>query len=98
MTRVCELIGVGPVPVETIRRLLCEGDVCRVVTNGASMPLDVGRTQRLATPYQWRALIAVSRGTCEFPGCNLAHERCQVHHLTPWEAGGPTDLDNLASR
>src|SRR5688572_15493236 len=29
--------GVGPVPVETMRRLLGEGDVCRVATSGPSV-------------------------------------------------------------
>jgi hypothetical protein len=74
--------------------LLCEGDVCRVVTSGPSAPLDVGRTHRLATADQWRALIAVSGGTCEFGACETPAGRCHVHHIRPWEAGGATDLAN----
>jgi hypothetical protein len=93
-TRRCEIIGVGPVPVETIRRLLCEGDMCRVVTSGPSAPLDVGRKHRLATADQWRTLIAISGGTCEFGACETPATRCHVHHIRPWEAGGPTDLAN----
>ena len=92
----CEIVGSGPVPAETIGRLLCEGDICRVVLNGASQPLDVGRRERLATADQWRALIAAGNGTCEFPGCDAPHTWCQAHHLQPWDHRGPTDIDNLA--
>lgn len=91
----CELHGVGPVPVETVRRLLCEGDVCRVVMHGASMPLDVGRRYRLATADQWRALLAASGGHCEWPGCDAPADWCQVHHFIPWDDDGTTDIANL---
>jgi len=33
--------------------------------------------------------------TCAFPGCAVAFNACRIHHVTPWEHGGPTDLDNL---
>lgn len=91
----CELHGVGPVPVETIRRLLCEGDVCRVVLNGDSQPLDVGRRHRVATVDQWRTLLAISGGHCEWPGCDAPADWCQVHHFIPWDAEGLTDIENL---
>ena len=112
-SRRCELITPHraiPVPVETIHRLLCDGDVCRVVHNGTSMPLDVGRRERLATADQWRALIAVSGGTCEFHGCDAPHTWCQAHHPEVWNAqaggggsgggssGGETKIENPTSR
>lgn len=58
-------------------------------------PLDLGRTQRLASNAQWRALLARSGGTCEILGCSIPHQRCRAHHLQYWEHGGPTDLANL---
>ena len=36
----------GPIPGETARRLACDAAVCRVITGGASQPLDVGRRTR----------------------------------------------------
>ena len=33
--------------------------------------------------------------TCGFPGCTVAVEWCEIHHVEPWESGGPTDLANL---
>lgn len=90
-----EIIGFGPVPVAAIERLLCTADISRVVTRGKSEILDVGRTFRLATNAQRRALVIRSGGTCEWPGCAISHTWCDAHHLTPWEDSGPTDLVNL---
>ena len=33
--------------------------------------------------------------TCAFEGCEVPFHRCEIHHIVPWERGGPTDLDNL---
>lgn len=89
-----EIIGIGPVPIETIRRLVCQGDITRIITDGTGRPIDVGRSHRCFTATQWKALIIRSSGTCEWPGCDVTHTRCQAHHLHPWEHGGPTDLTN----
>lgn len=62
----------------------------------APQPMAVGRTQRIATPAQRRALAARDRG-CVMPGCAVPAERCQIHHLRPWTEGGSTDLGNLVS-
>lgn len=91
-----EIIGSGPVPVAVIERLICTADISRVITRGTSEILDVGRTFRLATNAQRRALVVRSGGTCEWPGCTISHAWCDAHHLTPWEDNGPTDLANLA--
>lgn len=58
------------------------------------VPLAVGRTERTATPAQRRALAARDKG-CIIPGCGVAAEACQVHHVTEWSAGGCTDPENL---
>jgi hypothetical protein len=58
------------------------------------VPLAVGRTERTATAAQRRVLAARDKG-CIVPGCGVAAEACQVHHLTEWAAGGCTDPENL---
>ncbi len=63
---------------------------------GTRIPLDVGRTARTATGAQRRAL-ATRDGGCVIPGCGVAAEACQVHHLQEWADGGSTDLANLVS-
>ncbi len=81
-------------PVETIRRIACDANIIPLVLNGAGMPLDIGRSQRLASAAQRRALEA-SHDTCAFDGCVVAFHACQIHHIDYWETGGPTDLANM---
>jgi hypothetical protein len=80
--------------VETVRRLACEADLIPIVLNGAGVALDVGRSKRLATAHQRRALAARYE-TCAIPTCAVLFHRCEPHHLRPWEDGGRTDLANL---
>ena len=55
--------------------------------------LDVGRTQRLATKEQRKAILVAQQGTCLNPGCGRTH--LEIHHYQSWANGGATDLDNL---
>ena len=66
-----------------------------ILGGAPSQPLDVGRTSRVVTPAQHRAL-AVRDGGCVFPGCDRPLAWCETHHLVAWLDGGPTDLANLA--
>jgi hypothetical protein len=84
-----------PVPASTARRLACDAGVLPVVLGGESQPLDVGRERRTVTRYQRAAMLA-RRGHCEWPGCTVPADWCDAHHLVPWEARGPTDINNLA--
>jgi predicted restriction endonuclease len=54
----------------------------------------MGRTIRHANRRQRRALRAIYR-CCAFAGCDVVFERCEIHHILPWELGGPTDLINM---
>jgi hypothetical protein len=90
----CELEHVGPVPRVTMERVACDCAVGRVLMNGRSEVLDLGRHTRLVTKAQRRALVHRDRH-CAFPGCQRPPRWCDAHHLTPWQHGGATDLDNL---
>ena len=68
--------------------------LARLMFDGPRLPLAVGRTSRTATAAQRRAL-ATRDGGCVIPGCGVAAETCQAHHLTDWADGSNTDLDNL---
>ncbi|MFM8856568.1 MAG: DUF222 domain-containing protein, partial [Actinomycetota bacterium] len=81
-------------PVETIRRIACDANIIPLVLNGKGMPLDIGRSQRLASAAQRRALEA-THDTCAFDRCAVAFHACQIHHIDYWETGGPTDLANM---
>jgi hypothetical protein len=87
----------GPLSVATLRRLACDARISRVITDGASEPLDVGRLTRTHTAAQWRALVARDGG-CVDPGCDRGPQWCRVHHKDHWIDDGPTDIDNLELR
>ena len=89
------LVGTGEtIPAGVLRRWLCDADLLPVVLGGASEVLDVGRTQRLATPPIRTALEIRDQG-CVFPGCDKPPQACQAHHIIPWWAGGATSLTNM---
>ena len=90
----CETSDGNPLPVETIRRLCCDGDILPIALGGMGEVLDVGRSQGLANRQQRRALRAMYR-TCAHPDCHVKFEHCRIHHVIAWETGGPTDLDHL---
>ena len=58
------------------------------------VPLNLGRTRRIASRGQSAALYARDIG-CSFPGCHRAPEWCERHHIIPWIDGGETNLNNL---
>jgi hypothetical protein len=84
----------GPgLPNNVVQRLLCDGRVRTLLTKDEHV-LDVGRTHRLVTRKQYRALLRRHNGHCAHPGCPNT-EKLHAHHAIPWLLGGPTDLDNL---
>ena len=91
--RLPEIDG-APVSRDTIRRLVCDAGITRIVMDGESMPLDVGRTVRTVTPAIRRALDARDSG-CVWDGCDAPPAWCDAHHLEHWVDGGPTSLANL---
>jgi hypothetical protein len=89
----CGIVGVGPVEPRTVQRLLCTGLLAPLVTDGRGEVLHLGRTRRLASRAQRRALRATQQ-VCQFPGCHQSRH-LDAHHLVPWGQGGGTDIENL---
>ena len=81
----------------TLQRLGCGGLVQGMLSSVDGRPLDLGDRVRLATRNQRMALKAMYP-TCDIPGCETPFDWCDVHHVVWWEAGGPTDMDNLRPR
>lgn len=90
---VCETSDGVLLSVPSARRLLCNGLVTPIIVGADGVPLNVGRTMRTANRQQRRALRAMYR-TCAAEGCDTPFDRCEIHHIYPWEDGGATDLDN----
>ncbi|MET9023035.1 DUF222 domain-containing protein [Actinopolymorpha sp. NPDC004070] len=83
-----------PISAATVRRLACEADLIPVVLGGDGQVLDLGRSDRFFREHQRRALAIRDGSHCHFPGCNIPEPRCITHHMTAWDHGGPTDLNN----
>ena len=86
-------IGLADLPVDTVKRLSCDGSVVTVTETETGAPLDVGRKQRTVPTPMKRALWARDRG-CSFPGCDHKHY-VDAHHIEHWADGGATSLENL---
>jgi len=56
--------------------------------------MNLGRSQRLASPAQRRVLRAL-HDTCAVGDCPITYANTKIHHIEPWEQGGSTDLANL---
>jgi hypothetical protein len=85
--------GCADLPIETIKRLCCDGSLVPVVEGADGTPLAVGRKQRIVSTPLKRALNARDRG-CTFPGCPRRHY-LDAHHLEHWASGGETTRENL---
>jgi hypothetical protein len=88
-----QLAWVGPITATEVQLIGCDATVSRIVTDGASQILDVGRATRTIPPALRRAVTARDR-TCVGPGCHRPPEHCDVHHIVFWEHGGETSLEN----
>lgn len=85
--------GRASLPLETVKRLGCDGSTVVIVEDDDGKPLSVGRKTRTVTAAIRRALWARD-GHCRFPGCR--HTRfCHAHHVRHWADGGETRLENL---
>ena len=83
-----------PVSARTARDLADQADIAFCVKNTKGAVLDLYRTRRIATPAQTLALVARDGG-CSFPGCEVAPNYCERHHVVAWWDGGDTNLGNL---
>lgn len=94
-------VGVGgidgipaPISAGTVRRMAADARLIPAVLAGGSHVLDFGRSRRLFTTAQRRAL-AERDGGCAWPGCPHPPSYTEAHHLHWWNAHrGDTDLNN----
>ena len=85
--------GRSSLPIESVKRLCCDGHTVILGKDEKGEPLNIGRKTRTVPTAIKRALVARDK-TCSFPGCH--HTRfVDAHHIRHWSAGGETCLDNL---
>ena len=91
---VCEIPGVGPVPLSTARSLMSEAFIKLFVTDGVDV-LSVSHAGR-AVPARVRSAIEERDPTCVVPGCDVAMGLEIDHWQVDFGDDGPTELANLA--
>ena len=95
---VCEIPGVGPVPVSHAREVLSNGLLQLVITDGVDVQTVVSTTRHV--PAALKIAIAERDGTCKVRGCDC--ERwLHRHHTEPFARSRRTtyrELGNLCAR
>ena len=89
---VCEIAGVGPIPVAVASELLDDAILRVIVTDGTDVR-SVSHPGRFV-PARLRTALEELSPECGLEGCHLS-EHLEIDHNQPVEAGGPTALWNL---
>jgi Domain of unknown function (DUF222) len=87
----CEITGVGPIPVQVARDLLGDAIIKLIITRGVDV-LNVTHLGRGPTAAQ-RAALLWTNPTCTVQGCHRS--RVEVDHRDPWANTHHTRLDEL---
>lgn len=87
----CEITGLGPIPVRTARQLLGDAVLKLVVTRGADVA-NVTHLGRGPSAAQ-RVALLWSSPTCIAEGCHRT--RVEIDHRTPWAKSHRTRLGEL---
>jgi hypothetical protein len=89
---ICEIPGLGPIPVDVARRLAVDSILSILVTDGVDVTAvaHAGRT----IPASLRRALVERDPVCVIPGCSIG-EGLEIDHVEPFGQGGATSLDNL---
>ena len=90
---VCEIPGVGPIPVSLARTLAADSILSVLLTKGVdvSAVAHAGRT----IPASIRRALLERDPICVVPGCDVT-DALEIDHVVPYGDGGTTSLANLA--
>jgi hypothetical protein len=89
----CHIDGVGSIETATAQKLACDSRLLGALIDTHGKVLALGRTRRLVSKAQRRALMIRDK-MCRYLGCHQTRH-LKAHHVLPWMLGGRTDLDNL---
>lgn len=89
----CEITGLGPIPV-SLARSLAQDAMLRLIVTGTHDVMAI-TSQRRYIPAPLRAAVVARDRTCVVPSCHATHH-LEIDHTTDFALGGPTALANLA--
>jgi len=89
---VCEIAGVGPIPVATATAYLGEAFLKLLVIDGTDITTiaHMGR----ALPAKLRTAVEERDRVCQVPTCDVTLG-LEIDHIVPFAEGGPTTFENL---
>ena len=89
---VCEIPGVGPIPVRVARQLATDGIMRALIIDGTDVHAvsHAGRT----IPARLRTALEELQPECVIAGCHV-DRHLEIDHNEPFAMGGPTELTNL---
>lgn len=95
-TQMCETTTGVPLLDHDVLRAALAGHIRRTVVDSDRVIIDLGRRQRLFTgSTRVAAKLLIKR--CEYIGCELPAEWCDVDHVDEWDRNrGPTNQRNAA--
>lgn len=79
---------------DTVRRMACDCNVHRYITNPLGTVIDYGRASRVVSDTLFDTLLIRDHG-CRWPGCGIPAGGCDAHHAQHWLDDGETKPDNL---
>jgi HNH endonuclease len=84
----------GPVGRAIAQRLACDAKVARIVMNGKTRVLELGRSTPIVSAA-FRKAVKLRDRHCQHRKCRVPAKWCDVHHIVHWLDGGETNEDNL---
>ncbi|MFM7061229.1 MAG: DUF222 domain-containing protein [Actinomycetes bacterium] len=90
---VCEIEGIGPIPVSEATRLASDS-ILRVLLVKGGVVQKISNTTR-SIPSRLRRALEDRDRVCVVPGCDVSWN-LEIDHRVPFAQGGPTDEENLA--
>jgi len=89
---VCEIAGVGPIPVATATEYLGEAFLKLLILDGVDIKTvaHMGR----AIPAPLRTAVEERDRVCQVPTCDMTIG-LEIDHIKPFAEGGPASLENL---
>jgi 5-methylcytosine-specific restriction endonuclease McrA len=89
---ICEIAGVGPIPVATATEYLGEAFLKLLIIDGVDIKTvaHMGR----AIPAPLRTAVEERDRVCQVPTCDMS-VGLEIDHIKPFSEGGPASMENL---
>ena len=89
---ICEIAGVGPIPVATATEYLGEAFLKLLVIDGVDIKTVVHLGRHIPAPL--RTAVEERDRVCQVPTCDMTLG-LEIDHIKPFSEGGPASFENL---